>query len=125
MGYVENVGIKSGTKEYMVPDPMKNSRIAASADTLASSKTENAASAGEYATIAAEKIGHVKNWKNMVQAAKCYVPSAQSVDFTSKGKTFLYQFNIISTKKVEENAKLFSNLSAPCSLLLIRKKVST
>jgi len=34
----------------------------------------------------------------------------------------LYQFNIISTKEVEEDAKLFSNLSAPCSLLLVRKE---
>ena len=30
----------------------------------------------------------------------------------------MYQFNIISTKEVEEDAKLFSNLSAPCSLLV-------
>ena len=61
MGYVENVGMKSGTKEYMVPDPMKNWEIAVNAGTVASSKTENVASVEEYATIAAEKIGHMKN----------------------------------------------------------------
>lgn len=72
----------------MVLDPMRDWRIAVNAGTVASSKTENAASVGEYATIAVEKIGHVKNWKNMVQAAKCYVPTAQSVDFTDKEETF-------------------------------------
>jgi len=33
----------------------------------------------------------------------------------------MFQFNIISTKEIEEDAKLFSNLKVPCSLLLIRK----
>jgi len=45
----------------MVPDPMRNLEIAVNADTVASSKTANAASVEEYATIVAEKIGHVKN----------------------------------------------------------------
>ena len=33
----------------------------------------------------------------------------------------MYQFNIISTKEIEEDAKLFSHIKESCSLLLIRK----
>jgi len=124
MGYVENVGMKSGTKEYMVPDLMRNLGIAVNAGTLAASKTENVASVEGYATIAAEKIGHMKNWKDTVQVAKCYVPTAQSVDFTDKEETFCTSLTSFQPKKWKKMLN-YSQTSVHPVRYSLEKMVST